>query len=93
MKTRLLKKIRAQARIIFNYKLDSMRQCWGKVVGIAWHGDYGWAFEWMMGKRLDYNKDKQKIIYEIARRLWKRKGREYWQRKLRPTESEAKQCG
>ena len=82
MKTRLLKKVRKVARRIFKNKLRRFETTWGRVCGISFAHGYAWAFDWLMGERLDYYEDMDKIIAKIARLLWKREEREYWRRRL-----------
>ena len=82
MKTRLLKKVRNKARGILEDKLWRFKTSWGRVHGISFAHGYAWAFDWLMGERLDYYEDMDKIIAKIARLLWKREEREYWRRRL-----------
>lgn len=81
--TRLLGKIRSEAKTILILRLHKFETTNGEVTGIGHPTEYGWAFKWMLGERLDYEKDRAEIICKIARLLWKREKREYWRKKLR----------
>ena len=83
MKVKLLRRIRREAEDIFDDIL-LFGTTNGEVTRIRYKESYRWAISWMLGKRLDYQDDRVKIVCKIARLLWKREKREFWHRKLRP---------
>ena len=84
MKIKLLRKIRSEARDIFDDKLSCFETTNGEVTRLRYNASYKWAVDWMFGERLDYHEDRGKIVCKIARLLWKREKREFWYCKLRP---------
>lgn len=84
MKIKLLRKIRREARDIFDDEISRFETINGKVTCLRYNASYKWAVYWMFGERLDYREDRCKIVCKIARLLWKREKREFWYRKLRP---------
>jgi hypothetical protein len=83
MKTKLLRKVRREARYIFYNRLFSYATTNGEVTRLKYDPDYTWAIRWIMGERLDNRNDKERIISEICRLLWGRSGRKYWHKKLK----------
>ena len=84
MKAKLLRKIRRDARDIFDDKISCFETTNGEVTRLRYDASYKWAVDWMFGERLDYREDRGKIVCKIARLLWKREKREFWYGKLRP---------
>lgn len=85
MKTKLLHKIRSYAASLISSKLFKFTTKNGIVVGLSYASGHGWAFGWMMGKRLDYHSDRDKIISVVARKAWEHSERDKWMAKLRKT--------
>lgn len=83
MKTKLLRKVRREARYIFYNRLFSYATTNGKVTRLEYDPDYTWAIRWIMGERLDNRNDEERIISKICRSLWEHSGRKYWHKKLK----------
>ena len=83
MKTKLLRKLRREARWIIDAKLFKFTTTNGEVTGLSYDHDYKWALAWMFRERLDYYEDRAKIVSVVTRLAWKYHNREFWQRKLR----------
>lgn len=83
MRTRLLKKVRRYAETLFDTKLARFKTDNGRVTGISYVHEFGWAFHWLLGERLDYHADMEKIVCNIARIAWDKFLRDKWTRKLR----------
>jgi len=84
MKTKLLRKIRREARNIFYNKISRFGTTNGEVTLLRYDASYEWAVGWVFGEQLDYHEDRDKIVCKIARLLWKREKRKFWYSKLRP---------
>lgn len=85
MKVKLLHKIRSYAESLIIRKLFKFTTNNGIVVGLSYVSGYGWAFDWMMGERLDYHSDRDNITSVVARKAWKHSERDKWMAKLRKT--------
>jgi hypothetical protein len=83
MRTRLLKKVRRYAEALFDTKLTRFKTENGRVTGISYVHEFKWAFYWLLGERLDYHDDREKIVCIIARIAWDRFLRDKWTRKMR----------
>lgn len=83
MRTRLLKKVRHYAEVLFYTKLTRFQTENGRVAEVSYVSEFKWAFYWLLGKRLDYHADRGKIVCTIARIAWDRFLRDKWTRKMR----------
>jgi len=85
MKVKLLRKVRAYARLLILDKLVKFTTTDGEVTSLSFTKGYGWAFEWMFRQRLDYYADHAKIVSTVARKAWEHGERDRWMAKLRKT--------
>ena len=83
MRTKLLKKVRRYAMCLFDTKLTRFKTENGRVTGISYVHEFGWAFSWLIGKRLDYHSDVARIVCTVAHIAWDKFLRDKWTRKLR----------
>lgn len=83
MKIKLLRKVRKEAAFVFDIKLSVFETCNGRVTRIKYAHSYKYALEWIFGERLDYEKDRGKIVCKIARLMWRDHLREEWRTKLK----------
>lgn len=83
MQTKLLKKVRRYAENLLENDLTRFETENGRVTGISYTHEFRWAFYWLLGERLDYHADREKIVCTIARIAWDKFLRDKWTRKLR----------
>ena len=83
MRTRLLKKVRRYAECLLENELTRFQTSNGRVTVISYTHRFEWAFMWLLGKRIDYDADREKIVHVIARIAWDKFLRDKWTRKLR----------
>lgn len=84
MKIKMFRKVLRQAERELE-RLTAFGTENGRVYRLRYPVGREWVYNWMFGKRLDIYgnpRDKQFAIHRIARILWDRELREYWNKKV-----------